>query len=286
MTGTVPAVCPGRATGEARGAREVGVLRGILIPFTIGSFVCIGLVLRPEFFDGLSLLLTLGGAVTVTVFSYSKSQLFGLRDAVGELLNGEPVSMDSHALELRRLTELFRLHGIRALENHERHLKDDFLRYGVGLLVDLHNEEKIRLRLEHRLAHFAAGAEINRQILSTFGKLLPSFGLIGTLIGMVLLLSRLSEVDPKGLPSALGLAVLTTLYGAVFANVVVAPILARLQSVAVERESSMLLTRDWILMIARGESANFTDNVSAYLRERSYGEKLQEWAPAGVPAER
>ncbi len=261
------------------------MLRSILIPFTIALLVCIGLVLRPEFFDSMSLLLTLGGAVAVTGFSYSKSQLRGLWDAIAELLDGEPVNTQAHAHELGRLTELFRLHGIRALENQERHLKDGFLRYGVGLLVDLHNEEKIRLRLEHRLAHFAAGAEINRQILSTFGKLLPSFGLIGTLIGMVLLLSRLSALDPKGLPSALGLAVLTTLYGAIFANVVVAPILARLQSVAVERESSMLLTRDWIVMIARGESANFAENVGAYLRERPT-DKLEEWAPAGVPARR
>jgi chemotaxis protein MotA len=261
------------------------VLRSILIPFTIALLVCLGLVLRPEFFDPLSLLLTLGGAVAVTGFSYSKSQLRGLWDAIAELLDGESVSADAHAHELRRLTELFRLHGIRALENQERHLKDGFLRYGVGLLVDLHNQEKIRLRLEHRLAHFAAGAEINRQILSTFGKLLPSFGLIGTLIGMVLLLGRLSALDPKGLPSALGLAVLTTLYGAIFANVVVAPILARLQSVAVEKESSMLLTRDWIVMIARGESATIAENFGAYRRERPT-DKLEEWAPAGVPAPR
>lgn len=261
------------------------MLRSVLIPLSIASLVCIGLVLRPEFFDPLSLLLTLGGAVTVTGFSYSKSQLRGLSDAIAELLDGDSANAQAHARELRRLTELFRLHGIRGLENQERHLKDGFLRYGVGLLVDLHNEEKIRLRLEHRLAHFAAGVEINRQILSTLGKLLPSFGLIGTLIGMVLLLSRLAALDLQGLPAALGLSVLTTLYGAIFANVVVAPILARLQSVAVERESSMLLTRDWVVMIARGESATIAENVGAYLRGRET-DKLEEWAPTGVPAPR
>src|SRR5581483_10467002 len=62
----------------------------------------------------------------------------------------------------------------------------------------------------------ASGASLRgmryRQILATLGKLLPSFGLIGTLIGMVLLLSKISSRDPGSLPAALGLAVLTTLY--------------------------------------------------------------------------
>ena len=259
--------------------------RSVLIPFSIALLICTGLALRREFFDPLSLLLTLGGAMTVTGFSYSKSQLRGLWDTIAELFDRDSASAQAHAHELGRLTELFRLHGIRGLENQERHLKDDFLRYGVGLLVDLHNEERIRLRLEHRLVYFVAGAEINRQILTTLGKLLPSFGLIGTLIGMVLLLSRVAALEPKGLPAALGLAVLTTLYGAVCANVLVLPLLARIQSLAVEKENSMLLSKDWILMIARGEAAT----ISAQRRPSRLvpdNDRLEEWEPIGVPLRR
>jgi flagellar motor component MotA len=95
--------------------------------------------------------------------------------------------------------------------------------------------------------------EINRQILSTLGKLLPSFGLIGTLIGMVILLGNLSSQDTQSLPAALGVAVLTTLYGAVSANLLVAPLLARLQAAAAEREMKMRWIKDWVLMIARGK---------------------------------
>ena len=260
-------------------------MRNCVLPISIGLSVCAALLLRPEFFDPGSLLLTLGGALTVTWFSYTRQQLGGLWVAIHELLNGTMHSPQDHARELRRLTELFRLHGIRGLENQERHLKDGFLRYAVELLVDLHAEEKIRLRLEHRLASVAAVSEINRQILTTLGRLLPSFGLIGTLIGMVLLLSRIAALEPKGLPGALGLAVLTTLYGAVLANCAVAPILARLQSLAAEREINMNLTKEWILMIARGDSAMIADNSRATLLEFDR-EKLREWAPMGVSMQR
>ena len=261
------------------------MLRKLGLPISIGSIVGLGFLLKPEFFDPLSLLLTLGGALTVTWLSYSKEQLLGLWLAVRELIKGTTYGAQEHARELRRLTELFRLHGIRGLESQERYLKDGFLRYTVELLVDLHSEERIRLRLEHRLASVAAVSEINRQILTTLGRLLPSFGLIGTLIGMVLLLSRIAALDPKGLPGALGLSVLTTLYGAVLANCVVAPILARMQSSAVERETNMNLTKEWTLMMTRGDTAMIADNGRAALLEFD-SDKLQEWAPLGVAVRR
>jgi chemotaxis protein MotA len=119
----------------------------------------------------------------------------------------------------------------------------------------------------------------------TLGKLLPSFGLIGTLIGMVLLLSRMSALEPKGLPAALGLAVLTTLYGAVIANVLVAPLLARVQSAAVEQESSMNLTKDWILMIARGETAMLCENMRPSLLDLE-PDRGQVWNSIGAATQR
>ena len=261
------------------------MLLSFILPIGLGLIALIGLVLARAFFDPLSLLLTLGGALGVTYCSYSKAQLGGLWDAIGELFAKHRRTVSEHAHELDRLTELFRLHGIRGLENQERHLPDRFLRYGVSLLVDLHNHEQIRLRLEHELARVGAAAEINRQILTTLGKLLPSFGLIGTLIGMVLMLSRVAASQPEGLPAALGLAVLTTLYGAVFANVLVLPLLARIQSFAVENENSMRLSKDWIMMIARGETAT----ISAQRRPSRQvpdSDRLEEWEPIGVPLRR
>ena len=94
---------------------------------------------------------------------------------------------------------------MRGLESQEHHLSDPYLRYGLELLLDLSREEKIRARMEHRRLTLLAEHEINRQILTTLGRLLPPFGLIGTLVGMVQLLSRISPSEHHGLPAALGL---------------------------------------------------------------------------------
>ena len=122
------------------------------------------------------------------------------------------------------------------------------------MLVDLQKEEKIYATLEGELADAFSRHELSRQILLTLSKLLPAFGLIGTLVGMVLLLRDLYTQDVQSLPAALSLAVLTTLYGAVCANVVIAPLAARLHATATEREIRMGLTVDWVMMLIRGDS--------------------------------
>jgi len=187
---------------------------------------------------------------------------------------------------LHRLTELYHLQGIRGLENQERHLKDNDLKFAIGLLVDLHNEEKIRRCMEHRLAAFVAEHESNREILATLGRLLPSMGLIGTLIGMVLLLSNLTAVDAKQLPAALGLAVLTTLYGAFFANVVVAPVAGRLQSAAMQKEINLLLTKDWILLVAYGDASAWDNSLRPLTTVGEGGAaKFHDWQPMRLAAQ-
>ena len=284
ICGTFPAVTRYSIGEDHSGAN---VYRRAAITLSLSILLALALVLRPAFFDPVSLLLTIGGALTATFFSYSRKQLQGLMGALGEMIEGHAPSAQACARELGRLTELYRLQGIRGLENQERHLTDSFLRYGVELLVDFNNEDKIRSRLQHRQASLSAAHEINRQILATLGKLLPSFGLIGTLIGIVLMLERLATLDANGLPAALGLAVLTTLYGAVSANVLVAPLLSRLQSTAVEREVSMNLIKEWILMIARGDGANISDQLPGSLAQAEFTlGRVHEWEPIALSAER
>ena len=229
--------------------------RSFIVPVLLCMAFAVGMIFWPEFFDVPSLLLTIGGSVTVTCFSYSKSQLHGLVRAVKALFLEKPQFLQDHVDELMRLTRLYRTEGLRGLENKEAQLGDLFLRQGVSMLVDLHREERIQARLEHEVAGFLSRYEVSRQILLTLGKLLPAFGLIGTLMGMVLLLRDFAGKDPQALTAALSMALLTTLYGAVLANVAVAPLAARLHSVAVEKEMRMRLTVEWVMMLVRGETA-------------------------------
>jgi chemotaxis protein MotA len=210
-------------------------------------------IARPEFLNLPSLALTVGGSAAVIFFSYSPRQLRELVQVSRSTLGEPPIVPREYAGELSHLTELYRIEGLRGLEHAERRLEDPFLRRAAGMLIDLQKEEKMFATLERDLSDAVCRHEVSNQILLSLSKTLPAFGLIGTLVGMVILLGDLYTQDVQSLPAALSLAVLTTLYGAVLANVVVAPFAARLHVATTEKEIRMQLTFDWAMSLARGE---------------------------------
>jgi chemotaxis protein MotA len=266
---------------------EVAVFRDFVLLGVLAFALIAAAIFKPQFFNPLSLFFICGGALAVVGFSYSGKQLRDCARAIRGLFARPQTSLQVYTGELRRLTELFRLRGLRGMESQEKHLNDAYLKYSVELLVDLHNAESIRARMEHRLTEVLGEDEVNRQILLTLGKLLPSFGLIGTLVGMVMVLGNLANQDAQSLPASLGLALLTTLYGAVAANVLVAPLLARLQATAVEREMKMRVTMDWVQMIVKGNNAALADSSNLFnstvAEDRSW---LPHWAALGLPVQR
>ena len=266
---------------DPRDAKEVGVIRGFFLPVGLIAALATGMLFLPEFFDLPSLLLTLGGSLAVTGFTYSRRQWLDLANALRALFKEKRPSATERIAELARLTRLYRLKGVRGLEGQERFIRDPFLKGGVALLVDCRKEDEVRAQLQRRLAETLGEQEIARQILQTLGRLLPAFGLIGTLIGMILVLRNFSDLDLRALPTALSLAVLTTLYGALLANVVVAPLAARLQAVAVEKELIMRLTADWLLALLAGDVAGQIESKLQALTLTHVSEihRSRDWLP-------
>src|SRR5262249_42029872 len=201
-----------------------------------------------------SLVITLGGTLAATSFSYSWETLRGLGVIVRTVLISDLVSADKHLAQIIRLAQLNHLEGLRALESHEADLHDPFLQRAVSMIVDMRREDEVRETLEHEFFLFANRYESARQVLLTMGKLFPSFGMVGTLIGLVLLLRQATNPDPQALIPALAVAVLTTLYGAVFANALVLPLAAKLQAFIQDRELILRLTVEGAVLIARGQT--------------------------------
>src|SRR2546421_2397558 len=99
--------------------RRLLVFRAYIIPAIFVAASISAAVLRPEFVDIPSLLLTVGGSIAVTLCSYSHAQLHELAQAVLVLLKERPRDLKEHVEELARLTKLFRLEGLKALETQE-----------------------------------------------------------------------------------------------------------------------------------------------------------------------
>jgi chemotaxis protein MotA len=195
-----------------------------------------------------------GGTFAVTCFSYSWETLRELGTTVRSVLTTRPGAPHEQLAAIIQLAHLNHLGGLRALENCEAELHDPLLRRAVSLIVDMRREDEVRVVIEHEFFLFANRYEAARQVLLTMGKLLPSFGMVGTLIGLVLLLRQATDADPHTLAPALAVAVLTTLYGAVFSNALVLPLAAKLQSFIQDREVVMRLILEGMVLVARNES--------------------------------
>lgn len=223
-----------------------------------GGMGLTGLVLGhdtlPAFFHLPSLLITLGGTLIVTCFTYSWQTLKEVWIAVHTVLTTRLISPREQLLTLAQLAHLNHLGGLRALESREEGLCDPVLRRGVSLIVDMCREDEIRAGIEQEFYLVANRYETARQVLLTMGKLLPAFGMVGTLIGLVLLLHHAADPDPHTLAPSLAVAVLTTLYGAVLSNALILPLAAKFQMFIRDRELLMRLALEGIVLVARHES--------------------------------
>ncbi len=220
----------------------VGIAIAVVTKETLLSFINL-----PSF------VITVGGTLAATSFSYSWDTLKGLGAVVHAVLTSKFVSPEKHLAQLVQLAQLNHLEGLRALEHREASLQDPFLRRAISMIVDMRREEEVREVIEREFFLFTNRYEASRQVLLTMGKLFPSFGMVGTLIGLVLLLRQATNPDPQALIPALAVAVLTTLYGAVFANALVLPLAAKLQAFIQDRELTLRLTVEGVTLIARGQ---------------------------------
>lgn len=152
--------------------------------------------------------------------------------------------------------------GILALESFD--IKNDFLSRGVMMLVDGYDPQVVRDILVKERELTITRHEQGRKIFEAFADVSPAMGMIGTLIGLVDMLANMK--DPKAIGPAMAVALLTTLYGAVIANVIAQPIADKLSLRSEEEEKNYNLCIDAIMGISSGLNAKIIkDSLREYL---------------------
>jgi chemotaxis protein MotA len=170
-----------------------------------------------------------GGSVAVTRLTFSHARLASAWRHVGEALHD---ATDTEAVieDLKRLALAQRVGGVPELERAAAGIDDPFLRRAASALLESTDAVEVEATLAGEVRARLAEGEAARHVVLTLGKLFPAFGLIGTLLGLVSLLRGLDGADLVAMSGALGHAVLTTLYGAVLANVFALPLATKLQT--------------------------------------------------------
>jgi len=179
------------------------------------------------FFHFPSFLMVVGGTFAVTCVSFSASEVIRAHPIMlGALTTATPEPMD--AARGMTLADMVRRHGPLALQDQLPQFKDDpFLHRAMSLVVDAAPQEEIEAVMTAEADATAQRMQRSASILRRAAEVAPAMGLIGTLVGLVQMLGSLDE--PSKIGPAMALALLTTLYGALLANIVFGPLAAKIE---------------------------------------------------------
>lgn len=227
---------------------------GILQNGTIMNFVDVG-----------SLAIVLGGTLGAMIASYPMADLKKIPTLIKLALRKSDMNYMEQVREIVEMANVARKNGILALEDRLDDIKDPFVKNGVMLIMDGTDPELVKSMLETQ-SYFTDERHSNLiSMFETGSSCAPAFGMIGTLIGLINMLKNLTgDMDTIG--PAMSLALITTFYGVIFANLVFNPVAKQLQA----RNAEELLCKDiiieGILSIQDGENPRvIEDKLKAFI---------------------
>ncbi len=247
---------------------DLATLVGIIGAF---GFVVMAMLLGGTidmFVDVTSILIVFGGTAFVVMMKYNIGQFFGAVKIAMKAFMFKTDSPEELIVKTVEMADAARKGGFLALEEAE--ISNPFMQKGVDMLVDGHDADVVRQTLQNDIRLTSERHEIGADIFKNFGDVAPAMGMIGTLIGLVAMLSNMD--DPKSIGPAMAVALLTTLYGAVVANMVALPIADKLKLRAQEEKLNRSLILDGVLGIQDGQNPRVIEGVLRnYLPESKRG---------------
>ena len=180
-----------------------------------------------SFLHAPSALITFGGAFMCIMASYSMTNFVGGLKSFTLIFKESAMNVPEIIQKIIDLSNVARKEGLLSLEEAAGDIDDDFLKKGILLVVDGTDPELVRAIMETELASVESRHKDKIGFWENVGAMGPAWGMIGTLIGLVLMLKDLSDFNSIG-PN-MATALITTFYGSVLANWICAPVATKLK---------------------------------------------------------
>lgn len=263
-------------------ATLIGLIAGLLcmiVPILQGGY--------PEaFFDVASIYIVVGGGLASVFISYRMNEISSIMKVVVKAFLGKKDSPEDTIRELVELSQKARREGLLALDMSEENTEEDFLKQSIQLIVDGVEPEVIRDTMDLELENMKARHSKGQGLFKTMASLFPAWGMIGTLVGLIILLKGLD--DPSTIGPSMSVALVTTFYGSVLANFVCTPIANKLNIKSQEEVRLKEMIIEGVLSIQAGENPRVMEHkLKTFLspeQKRQYNEKTQSIAEGSARA--
>lgn len=244
---------------------DIGTIVGLALASTLiiggmGAFV-------GAFVSLPSLLIVLGGTMGATLVFFPLDTLRGVGGIVKNVFFARTQSTSTLIAAIIDFAGRARREGILSLQNVANESDDEFLVKGINLVVDGIEESVIDDILSNEIDFIEERHKNGADMFATMGMLSPAFGLIGTLIGLVIMLQNLEDTSAIG--PAMAIALITTFYGALMANLVFIPFSGKLKVRSQQEVLQRRLTLEGILAIGAGNNPRVVEQkLNSFLAPR------------------
>ena len=229
------------------------LLFAILLGTGLGTFIHIP-----------SMLIVVGGTLSATLINFPLPEVLKIVSAAIKTFKSDALDPLAPIPTMIAAAETTRKEGLLSLENGVDDIKDDFLKLGMRLIIDGTDPEEVRGILETELECLEERHNRAQQLFLAMAKYSPGFGMIGTLIGLIAMLKNMD--DPSSIGPSMSVALITTFYGAVLANLIFMPIAGKLKARTADESLMRRIVLEGILMIqAQTNPRYISQKLVAYL---------------------
>ena len=246
---------------------DIATILGIISAFglvLIAIFMGGGLSL---FINVPSLMIVVGGTLGTTMINYPLAEVLGVLKVVKNVFFKKATSSVDIIKQFIDFSTKARREGILSLESDIKKVGEDFIAKGVQLSIDGLEPEAIREILETEITFIQERHRKGAEIFTTMGTFFPALGMVGTLIGLVQMLQTMS--DPSSIGPAMAVALLTTFYGSIMANIVCMPMAGKLRTRSGEEVLIKEMIIEGVICLSNGENPRIVEQkLHAFLPPR------------------
>ncbi len=244
-------------------ATIIGIVLGLVF-FAVSVILDKGVSGLMAFWNAPSVMITVGGAFASVMIVHPMDKFVNGLKAVSKAFKNQTVDEGSTITKIIELSNVARKEGLLALEEATESIEDKFLKKGIMLVVDGTDPELVRNILETEMIYIDSRHKEVAGFWDKLGEMTPAWGMIGTLIGLINMLGSLD--DPSKIGPAMAVALLTTMYGSIVANLFAAPFAEKLR---IRSKQEMLLKEiivEGLLSIQAGENPRvIEEKLKAFL---------------------
>lgn len=247
-------------------------ITGIFGFLAAAALIVYGMVAKGDkaslFLDYQSLAIVFGGTLGALLMAYPIKVIKNVPKMIAMTIKPKKYNPRYYIEQMVEYAKIARTKSLLALEDSANECKDPFMKSSLMLIVDANDSDRVKEMLDDAIDFMSERHEENVSIFDKGSALSPAFGMIGTLLGLIIMLAHLSD-DADSLGAGMSVALITTFYGSLFANLICAPISTRLKSIHREEVLCMQIVEEGALAIISGANPRYIQEKLEFMLPKS-----------------